>query len=126
MRVLACGGRDYSDKAEVCRVLKQLQGNRASSEMVLIHGCARGADSLAERYAVDHGWTNLRFPADWRAHGKAAGPVRNRQMLSEGKPDVVVAFPGGRGTRDMVAQANAAGVHLFVVPPTQPPPKGGG
>ena len=47
------------------------------------------------------------FKADWDKFGRAAGPIRNAQMLREGKPDLVVAFPGGRGTANMVAQAKA-------------------
>jgi len=49
-------------------------------------------------------------------HGRAAGPVRNAQMLAEGKPDFVVAFPGGRGTADMCKQARARGVKVVEVP----------
>lgn len=52
------------------------------------------------------------FPADWHRDGKAAGPIRNRRMLLEGMPDLVVAFPGGRGTADMVRRARAAGIEV--------------
>ena len=59
------------------------------------------------------------FPADWIRHGRAAGPIRNEQMLREGCPDLVVAFhddPGlGRGTADMVRRALAAGVPVRFV-----------
>ena len=52
------------------------------------------------------------YPADWQKHGRAAGPIRNQQMLDEGKPDLVVAFDGGRGTADMIARAEKAGVRV--------------
>jgi len=55
------------------------------------------------------------FPADWETHGKAAGPIRNQRMLDEGRPDLVVAFPGGRGTSDMVARAKRAGVEVMMI-----------
>jgi hypothetical protein len=82
---------------------------------VIIHGGAKGADMLAEKWAVYNGVRHQKFAADWAAHGPAAGPIRNRRMLVEGKPDVVIAFPGGRGTADMVWQARDAGVEVVVV-----------
>ena len=104
MRVLVCGGRDYDDWGRMCEVL---DGVKMS---VLIEGCAAGADTLANRYAREHGIHIEHHPADWNKYGKAAGPIRNRQMLVEGKPDLVIAFPGGRGTANMVEQARNAGV----------------
>ena len=51
---------------------------------------------------------NIRL--DWKKYGKKAGPLRNQQMLEEGKPDLVVAFPGGNGTADMVRRAKKANI----------------
>lgn len=113
MRVLVCGGRDYKDYATVCRILEDLHKNTPIT--LLIHGSATGADQLASRWAAVYGVPRKPFPANWLKHGKAAGPIRNRQMLEEGKPDLVMAFPGGRGTADMVRQATAAGVKVEVV-----------
>lgn len=59
------------------------------------------------------------FPADWETHGRAAGHIRNRQMLVEGKPDIVVAFAGGRGTQNMINQARKAGVTVFLGTPIE-------
>jgi hypothetical protein len=59
--------------------------------------------------------TRQRFNADWATHGKMAGWLRNQQMLDEGKPDLVVAFSGGRGTADMVRRTKKAGVELIEV-----------
>jgi hypothetical protein len=53
--------------------------------------------------------------ADWNTHGRAAGPIRNQRMLDEVKPELVVAFPGGRGTADMVRRAREAGVNVYLV-----------
>ena len=58
----------------------------------------------------------LAFPAEWKKHGKAAGPIRNRKMLQDGKPDLVLAFPGGRGTANMVELATDAGIRVMHVP----------
>jgi hypothetical protein len=82
----------------------------------LIHGGARGADSLAAEWAMANGIPVLEYPVtpeDWRTIGKAAGPMRNQRMLDEGKPDLVVAFPGGSGTADMVRRAQRAGVKVI-------------
>ena len=79
---------------------------------VVIHGAAAGADSLAGRYARRKHIRESKFPADWVRHGRSAGVIRNQRMLDEGEPDLVVAFPGGRGTADMVRQAKAAGIKV--------------
>jgi len=63
--------------------------------------------------------------AKWSKHGRAAGPIRNQEMIDECKPDLVVAFPGGRGTADMVRRAKAAGIRVIEVQHNPPPaPKG--
>lgn len=111
MRILVCGGRDYTDETYVFRQLDRLHAKKGVS--VLIHGNARGADTLAKKWATSRGIPHLPFPADWDAHGKAAGPIRNREMLRDGKPDGVVAFPGGQGTADMVAVATKAGLVVW-------------
>jgi hypothetical protein len=108
MRVLVCGGRDYNDSAKVARVLAEQ--NRMKPIDTLIEGGAPGADACAAMWAR---WNFIRietFLADWKTHGKAAGPIRNRKMITEGKPDLLIAFPGGRGTADMVRQARLSGI----------------
>ncbi len=52
------------------------------------------------------------YEADWHEHGRAAGPIRNARMIAEGRPDLVIAFPGGRGTADMVSRARKAGIEV--------------
>jgi hypothetical protein len=79
---------------------------------VVIEGESRGADKLAALWASRRSIPLEPYPADWDRWGMAAGPKRNRQMLIEGKPDLVVAFPGGDGTADMVRQARKAGVRV--------------
>lgn len=88
------------------------------SDAVVIHGDARGADTIAGRLAEESGLRVIAFPAAWGRYGRAAGSLRNAQMLEEGRPDVVYAFAVdlamSRGTADMVARARRAGVKTFV------------
>ena len=125
MYVLVTGGRNYRDYTAVSYALAQLYDQLIIEnepfrcpDFVVVHGAARGADSLAARWVKamqDAGYENVYeepFPADWKRYGKAAGPIRNKQMLTEARPDLVLAFPGGRGTADMVRQARQAGVEV--------------
>jgi len=106
MRVLVTGGRDYNDAAVVQRTLEALRPHPA----FVIQGGALGADLLARGWAKPSGVAVLNYPADWQTYGRRAGPLRNQRMIDEGKPDLVVAFPGGRGTADMVKRARNAGI----------------
>ena len=111
MKVLVTGGRDFNLPSAVDQELTALQPTMS------VVGDARGADYLARQWAVVHGVRHVVYAAEWQVHGKAAGPIRNGKMLTE-KPDLVLAFPGGRGTADMVRQARAAGVAVREVKPT--------
>jgi hypothetical protein len=125
MRVLVCGGRDFDDHLAVVRALIPYKPTGRAllepSEHIIIHGgCPTGADKLADEWCDVFGVRKRVYLADWKKHGRAAGPIRNARMLAEGKPDLVLAFPGGRGTADMVRKAEAAGVP--VVRPVVPSP----
>jgi hypothetical protein len=122
MRVLVCGGRDYGGSDAVWHVWEVLDGIHAATAITaIIEGGARGADRCAREWANEHGVKCVTVPADWATHGHAAGPIRNRRMLTDFSPDVVVAFPGGRGTANMVAQAEAAGVRVMRATASEPP-----
>ena len=110
MRVLVCGGRDFTDARLLNRTLDELHFKTPIT--LLIHGNARGADLLADEWAFDRTVKVKRFPADWIRHRNSAGPIRNKQMLVEAKPELVVAFRGGAGTSDMMTQARRAGVEV--------------
>lgn len=114
MRVLVCGGRYYRDAKKVDRTLDAIN-NESPAVSVIIHGNAAGADTLADNWAFKRCKPVLPFPANWKAYGRSAGAKRNKQMLREGKPDLVVAFPGGNGTANMVAIARAAGITVIEV-----------
>lgn len=122
MRVLVCGGRNYDNYEHVRDVLYKFcddhnlwstpdrDGNKMPLGITIIHGGARGADSLADQWAVVNWVPFEEYKADWKTYGKAAGAIRNQRMLDEGKPDVVIAFPGGTGTADMIRRAKRAGI----------------
>lgn len=112
MRVLVCGGRDYSDRQYLWGFLDEY-GPPEITEIV--SGMANGADTLAAGWAIRNGLKLHKFPAIWAMYGKSAGMIRNRQMLVEGKPDLVLAFPGGVGTKNMVSLAKEAGVKVIKV-----------
>lgn len=113
MRLLVCGGRDFADFPKLVYTLNMVAGPRTP---IIIHGAARGADTLADQWAKNRGFDRLPFPADWDTYGDLAGPVRNTKMLNEAKPNFCVAFPGSRGTADMVTKCRAAGVPVYEVP----------
>lgn len=111
MILLVCGGRDYANEEELFGVLDAVHRDPGITE--IIQGGAKGADTLAFKYARHRGIMCTTFRAEWGRDGKAAGPIRNQRMLDEGKPDFVLAFPGGVGTADMVRRAKKAGVETF-------------
>lgn len=120
MRVLICGGRDLDSSAvwnwleahatELCADAL----DRSSNVLIthVIQGGATGADSGAERWARASEIPVTCFRADWQRYGRQAGPLRNAKMIAEGRPDVVIAFPGGAGTRDCVRQAKASDIPI--------------
>lgn len=109
-RVLVTGGREYSDYEKVCVALRE----HLQPDDVLVHGAASGADTLAERCAKSMGITTEAHPADWKKHGRAAGPIRNSEMLASGV-ELLLAFPGGAGTRDMTNKVRAKGVQIIEI-----------
>lgn len=123
-RILVCGGRDFADKGRVERFLNTVV---YLEPVVIIQG---GADALAASWARTNkacphepetfkaDWKNVERPGALIKHGRygpydaLAGFVRNQRMIDEGRPDLVVAFPGGSGTADMVKRAHVAGVRV--------------
>lgn len=112
MRVLVCGGRDFNDSNLLYGTLSDI--HRRTPITMIIEGGASGADTLAHCWGKDFSQVKT-FKADWAKYGRSAGPIRNKQMLEEGKPNCVVAFPGGRGTAHMVTIAKEAGVQVIEV-----------
>lgn len=120
VRVLACGGRDYFDTKAVFRALDAVHAKHTIT--LLIHGDAPGADRTAEAWAKKRQVPYLGVPAMWDKLKKAAGYERNGRMLLWA-PEVVIAFPGGKGTANMIEQADRAGVRVWE--PAAPGPLAG-
>lgn len=114
MKILVCGGREFDNWGQLVYTLDYEFGEHDSDSLV-IQGGAKGADFLGRVYAKNRGISQVEYPADWKTHKWAAGPIRNQQMLDEGKPDKVVAFEGGKGTADMVARARDQGFNVVEV-----------
>lgn len=113
MKVLVCGGRDYADYTHVKKVLDRLHKKTPIS--LIINGQYRGADAMSSLWAAERKVDCHEYPADWIKHGRAAGPIRNQQMLDEGKPDLVIAFPGGDGTNDMIKKAKLKNLQVIEI-----------
>lgn len=111
MIVLVCGGRFYSDEAFVFEVLDTIHEEYGIT--LLVQGEATGADSLAKKWALDRDVPEKGFKANWKKYWKAAGPIRNTEMLEESNPELVVAFPGDEGTFDMISKAKRAKVEVI-------------
>ena len=117
MKVLVCGSRDWADIRPIYDRLRQF-----GRGVTVIHGAARGADSLAATAARSLGIAEKAFPADWRGKGKRAGIIRNLQMLDEA-PDLVIAFQrnGSRGTQHTIDEARRRGIPVEVHAPDSSP-----
>ena len=124
MRIIVCGGRDFRDAKQVFEALDWLNSdyfpitlNSPGNITAIIHGDARGADSIADVWAVLHGFVPgeslFRCPAKWRENGvynPQAGPQRNRHMAQMYRADLCLAFKGGSGTANMLHEAGRAGI----------------
>jgi hypothetical protein len=112
MKIIISGGRDYEDEGFVFMVLDHVHRERGIT--LLIEGGARGADRFGRNWAIDRGVPYHTEPADWDQFPKAAGPIRNRVMLKIEGVAGVVAFPGGKGTRDMVVATRRAKIPVYL------------
>jgi hypothetical protein len=119
-RVLVCGSRDYADVGQLTTTLEAVHAVYGIT--VIIEGEAAGADTLAKSWAEDRLGPDAveKYPADWKQYGRAAGAIRNSQMLIDGKPDLVIAFVSkplskSTGTENMVRKARAAKIRTIVI-----------
>jgi hypothetical protein len=143
MRILVCGGRTFgripdllhcsrefyeARKAEyqfIHQTLNELAEKHSKEynpddnwlpfDIVIIEGGADGADRAASDWAICNYAKSETYDADWNRYGNAAGPIRNRRMLEEGRPNMVVAFPGSAGTANMISLAQRAGVPVLEI-----------
>lgn len=128
MRLLVCGGREFSDVPRLWSILdgiderdKQRGGEGirclidGAQVKVLPDGSKVGADYWAHQWALARNLPAERFPADWDGYGRAAGPKRNQYMFDEGKPTHGLAMPGGKGTAGMVSIMKAGGIPVWEI-----------
>ena len=119
-KVVVCGSRHFADADAVAAALGALYqvSNNTGRTLTVASGGARGADSLAQTWCAAHNVPFRQFRADWNTHGRAAGPIRNREMLAA-KPDFVLGLhydiSDGAGTQDMLKVAKKAGVPVVLV-----------
>lgn len=114
MKLLICGDRNWNNKKR----MKDIISNLNPQPSLIIQGGASGADSLAGIIAYELEIKCLIFPARWEVFGKAAGPIRNRQMIAE-KPDLVFAFHSNieksKGTKDMINVARYHKIKVIII-----------
>jgi hypothetical protein len=116
MRVLIYGGRDFVRSEHSDAFLDSVRTALGTRGIIVVCGAARGADTYGELWAMDNGYLVDLFPADWAAHGRAAGHIRNQQMLDSGI-DLAIEFPGGKGTADMRKRLDKAGITVVEYTP---------
>ena len=113
MRVLVCGGSSYRDKAAVFDELDKLHRHQPIS--LIINGGARGADYSSSQWAKERGVPLRVFKADWQQFGDQAVFTLNGAMIDEARPELILAFPGGDVTADMIKRAEQAGIPVIKV-----------
>jgi hypothetical protein len=117
--IIVCGSREWANQEEIISFLQGLQCEFKPSEITIVEGDCRGADKLAGAAAKSLGYGLIVCPADWKKHGKAAGPIRNQEMIDKYRPSMVVAFHNdyehSKGTKDMCERAKVANIYTVLV-----------
>lgn len=108
--VIVSGGRDYGEIDRMWKLLDEV--NKTRKIGLLCHGACKygGADLHAENWAKSREVDYLGMPAKFGTRGPQGGPDRNASLLKHCDPDLVLCFPGGNGTADMLRKAKRAGV----------------
>jgi len=118
MRVCICGDRNYTCIENIEKEILLLK-EKYNDNLLIITGKCQGVDNLAERVSIKHNIKHIEYPADWKKYGKAAGPIRNKQMIQEGKPELVIAFHNNikhsKGTKNMVNQCLAENIEVILI-----------
>lgn len=113
LRILVCGDRSWTDRDLIKKVLSEYLPK------TIIHGAARGADTIAGEVGKELGCHVASYPANWAKFGKRAGPIRNQTMLDHSTPDFVLAFHSdigqSKGTLHMTKIATAKGIPVRIV-----------
>jgi hypothetical protein len=113
MRLLICGSRHWTNQELISITIDKFKPD------IIIEGEGRGADIIARKIGQAKHITIWQYPANWQLYGRSAGPIRNTQMLDEGKPDLIVAFHNdikhSKGTADMIKQATERKIKTLIV-----------
>ena len=120
MRVLISGDRNWDDPKPIAYIMQEIVTSYIG-EVTFVHGLARGADTMCDVIAKLYNYNVEGYPADWTKHGKAAGPIRNQEMLDTIDPeseDMVIGFhkdiENSKGTKDMLKRSKKKGVKTFL------------
>ena len=121
MKILVCGGRHFNNYSVLSWVMTNVINALDTDDIEIVSGHCAGADQLGEQYAQENNMAVRVFMPNWTAYGKAAGPIRNKQMIdyiSQDKNSLVVAFvsPNSRGTKGTVAMAKKVGIPTIEIP----------
>jgi len=117
MRLLISGYRYFRDYDTIEKEIKKVLDSKPNESHIIIHGNCSGVDTTADEIAKANELQRLVFFADWNQYGKAAGPIRNQQMIDEGKPDYAIIFlsPQSRGTLDMKNRLDKCKIKYTIV-----------
>lgn len=107
MIIAVTGGRNFKDAELVDWMLSQYKIT------AIAHGGCRGLDAIVAKWASDKGIPTLEYKPDWDRHGAMAGPIRNRKMLLESKPKLLIRFTGGSGTANCAETAKMLGIPVI-------------
>lgn len=110
MKLIVTGGRNYDDIEMIYSVLEAFKPS-----LIIEGGCETGADLHARNFALFNGVPNSTYHADWKNKGRSAGPIRNKLMCEQNKDAVIVAFPGGNGTKDCTEKGLKLGMRVYKV-----------
>lgn len=113
MKTIIAGGRNFNDYRLLKEKLDYYRKDHIITEVV--SGCASGADNLGMLYATDNNIPIAKFPADWDKHGRAAGPIRNRQMAKYADALIAVWDGNSRGTKNMIDEMNKLKKPVFII-----------
>lgn len=116
MKIVVGGCRDFFDYSLISSHLDALlEGYPSTDTIVFLSGHCSGVDQLTERYAAEHCYSVMLFPAEWNRYGRAAGPIRNKSMVEIA--DHIVAFWDGhsRGTASLIRLARKSGKPVTIV-----------
>lgn len=115
-KVIIAGSRSFADYEKLKSVCDSILPNLYSEPRIsILSGTSSGSDSLGERYAKERGYTLNRYPADWKRYGKAAGPIRNRQMVKDADAAIVFWDGQSRGTKNLIEEANRHGLKVWII-----------